>query len=107
MNLQSKHIVWIFDAAGQHFTDELARLENELVRHEAMMQANGDKDEVLISIRSTQQTRQDRVDEIKRFIAEYKMVIGFCREAKLRGIDMSAAEFAEAFRGQFKPSKTN
>ena len=36
MKIETKHIVWIFDMAGENIQKEIERLEMELVRHKIL-----------------------------------------------------------------------
>ena len=87
--LQTKHIVWLFDAAGQHFQESIKTQEQELIRHQALI------NEPLSEMSPVRRTRQDKIDSAKEYLVQYREILDFCRASKERAMEMSAQEFAQ------------
>jgi len=96
MNLETKHIQWIFEAAGEHFTKEIERLELEIIRHREFS-----KEPHVTHHIGEPESRKERIDHAQRFLAEYRLVTAFCREARLKVVQKSAEEFADTFHKHF------
>lgn len=95
--LQTKHVVWIFDAAGKHFEDSIKRCEEEIILQTKLKEMNIP----LYRMSPVNKTRDDIIEDNKEYLAQYQVILSFCKQSKERAIDISASEFASQFQGIF------
>jgi hypothetical protein len=93
--IETKHIVWIFTEAGEHFEKEIERIEMEIMRHKAFLH------EPMVCISLVKKTRQDRLSECEEYLKQYREIVNFCRLAREQAAEKSAEEFARQFKGAF------
>src|SRR5436309_492809 len=97
LSLPTHHFVWLFDAASDHFQEEIEELELEIIRHRAFI------DKPIESARPGPTTnRATRISECEARIVEYKGILDFSRRCSERFQQASAQEFAKAFTEYLK-----
>ena len=98
MKIEAKHLAWIFEAAGEHFSEKIAELETEIMRHEHFINVG----QPLVRHNIAPKTRMERHDEAVEALGQYRALTVFCREVRIKCADKSSEDFARAFKGQFK-----
>jgi len=93
--LETKHVTWIFSAAGETYEKHIAETELEIMRHEHF------KDEPLARSGPVPKERTERIAELREYLRQYRNIVAVCKVMRERAIDLSAAEFAESFKGAF------
>lgn len=96
MKLEANHIVWIFTAAADHFRDAARKLEQECVLLE---QGYG---ETLYSNLPGLNSKEQKLERNKRYIAQYNDIVAFCEHAKQTASEKLAEQFAKDFADYLK-----
>lgn len=104
MNIETKHIVWIFDAAGQHFQKQLREQEQELATLQALYPntCEYEANQEYPRFSPVKKTVGERTLELQQWIHQNKELMKFCQESKNRAVDVSAQEFAKQFNKERK-----
>ncbi len=96
MKLETRHIQWIFEAAGNHFSDKIIELETEIARHRQFM-----LEPVVNSSITDPPTRRAAIENAQMTLDEFRVIAAFCREARLTSVRRSAEEFVQTFKHSF------
>lgn len=95
--LESKHIVWIVDAAAEAFEKRVEETELEIVRHTVF------KDLPISTARISRSTsRMEKIEQLKDYLRQYTDILAVLKVAREKAVDYSAEEFARTFKGAFK-----
>lgn len=101
MNIEKKHIVWIFDAAIEHFANRINEIELEMIRMNTFIkEPNYSKynDSVM-------GTRAERLEKLKESHATNAAILKFCKESKEKASESMMKDDAEMFAEMFKRNK--
>jgi len=96
--LRDNHLAWIVNAASEHFADSIAEAEREIARHERFID-----EPYLGRFASDRKTRQERIDDKKESIEQYRAILRFLHACDDMISLASAEKFAqELFRTGFR-----
>ena len=98
MAIQPKHLAWILEAAQERFAERAQEMELDIIRHERFdcMQPP--------TASTTKKSRKELIEQCGEFLAQYRDIIEFCREGRIKCVEASADEFSRAFKQSFKKS---
>ncbi len=82
------HLAWIVNAAAEHFADSIGEAEREIARHERFIE-----EPYLGRFASDKKTRQERIDDKKASIEQYRAILRFLHACD----DMISLASAETF----------
>lgn len=91
--LETKHVAWIFQAAGEAFEKHVEEAEMEIIRHTHFAQ------EPICRTGPVQRTREEKIKSARDSLESYRMLVQFCHLMRMRAAEQSATEFAKAFKG--------
>lgn len=95
--LQSKHAVWIVDAALENFLEKIQDAETDLVRHENIRAVPlATKQGIKIGART------DKIQSIKDYLCQYYTIVAALAEVREVAVNATAAEFAKQFKTHFQ-----
>ncbi len=86
--LRDNHLAWIVNAAAEHFADSIGEAEREIARHERFIE-----EPYLGRFASDKKTRQERIDDKKASIEQYRAILRFLHACD----DMISLASAETF----------
>jgi hypothetical protein len=98
--LEGKHMIWIIDAAGEHFDARVKEAEADIARHERFIS------EPLVTSRLG--GTSDRVELIERqreYLRQYRDIVVVLRAWRMMATDVEAKKFADQFAEYVKDSK--
>lgn len=100
MQLETKHIIWIFDAAGQHFQKQLREQEQELATLQTLYPntCEYEANQEYPRFSPVKKTVGERTLELQQWIHTHKELMKFCQESKDKAVNVSAKEFAAQFQ---------
>lgn len=100
--LAAHQVIWIFDAAREHFAESVRNLQLEVLRLRAFPESAPTAERSWINMKKpATELIEDKLASIERYLP----VIEFCEAARQLAADRSAEEFAKAFAGQFNFGK--
>ena len=88
--LETKHWVWIFRAAADHFDEKIAECEREIARHHYFAS------EPLQRSGPAAKTRKDLKQDLHQFRKQYIDCLHWCKALSDKAASVNSWEFAEA-----------
>ena len=99
--LQDRHFIWIIDAALEHYVGEAKRVENEILRYQALPELPLFSKFGRIGPVTAPATRETELPRLHVYLSEYYAVLEFLQALKDAEVIRSAEVFAEDMGGSF------
>lgn len=92
-------MVWIFEAAREHFSEQVREMQSDIIRLQQFPEVAPKAEQSWVSRRKpATELIESKVEAVNKYLP----LIEFCDQMREKLSDASSAEFAKAFRHTFE-----